>query len=125
MSPQHVPIDNFSANLHLLIQMVKSPTSPLFSPSTAVILLTPPPVNTYEREARLAARDPPIQLDRHFNVTKSYAEAVKAVGLQENVPVVDVWSVIYNAAGQDERKLGELLCDGLHLSATGDQVGSL
>jgi len=123
-SPQHVPLNKYSKNLHRLVQMVKSPSSPLYSPDTAVILLTPPPVDTYQRNASLSARDPPIKLDRHFDVTKSYAEAVKNVGLRENIPIVDVWSVIFDAANQDEHALGEYLCDGLHLSATGYQVYS-
>jgi isoamyl acetate esterase len=102
--------------------MVKSPASPRYSPSTRIILITPPPVNTFQRDAELAARNPPEKLDRNFEVTKMYAEGVKSVGLQENVPVVDLWNIVYEAAGRDEHMLGRFLCDGLHLTTEGYDV---
>jgi lysophospholipase L1-like esterase len=122
-SPQHVPLDVFTANIRRLVQMVRSPTSPRYWSHTRIILLTAPPVNTYQLEAELAGRDPPEKLDRDFNVTRQYAEAVKSVGLQESVPVVDLWTIIYEAAQRDERKLEKFLCDGLHLKTEAYQVG--
>ncbi|EPQ54261.1 SGNH hydrolase [Gloeophyllum trabeum ATCC 11539] len=118
-SPQHVPLPTFSANLSKLINLVKSPDSPYHSPSTRVILITPPPVNTYQRGADLATRNPPLDLDRKFEVTQQYAEAVKEVGAKEGVPVVDIWSSIWEAAGKVERDLSRYLNDGLHLNAEG------
>jgi lysophospholipase L1-like esterase len=99
--------------------MVRSPTSPRYSPHTNIILITPPPVNTYQREAELAARNPPEKLDRDFEFTRQYAEAVKSVGLQETVPVVDAWTMMYEAAERDERNLERFLWDGLHLRTEG------
>ena len=111
-SPQHVPRDRYKANLVHLVNMVKSPTSAHYSPDTRIILITPPPVNTYERE------------DRVFAETKSYAEAVKEVGAQMGVPVADVWTEIWEAAGRDERACERFLYDGLHLNDAGYEVRS-
>ena len=114
-SKQHIPLPKFSANLTYFIQALKSPGSEYYSPRTRIILITPPPINTYQRSADLQSRNPPIPLDRDFEVTRQYAEAVKDVGKKEGVPVVDVWTKLYDAVGRDERKLEKFMDDGLHL----------
>ncbi|TFK50103.1 SGNH hydrolase [Heliocybe sulcata] len=118
-SPQHVPLPAFAANLSKLVNFVKSPDSVYYSPTTRVVLITPPPVNTRHRGAQLAARDPPQDLDRKFDVTREYAEAVKEVGRKEGVPVVDIWTSIWEATGKVEEDLTKYLKDGLHLNADG------
>lgn len=110
-SPQHVPRDRYKANLAHLVDMVKSPTSAYYSPDTRIILITPPPVNTYQWTERI------------FTETKLYAEAVKELGAQVGVPVADVWTEIWEAAGRDERACEQFLHDGLHLNAAGYEVG--
>jgi len=105
--------------------MITSPDSPHYSPVTRIILVTPPPVNTYQRGANLQSRDPPLLVDRSFKTTRKYAEAVVDVGRQENLPVVDVWNAVYDAAGRNERALDRFLEDGLHLNAAGYDVGYL
>ncbi|KIJ68948.1 hypothetical protein HYDPIDRAFT_105485 [Hydnomerulius pinastri MD-312] len=109
-SPQHVPRDRYKANLTHLVNMVKSPSSAYYSPDTRVILITPPPVNTYQWPGRV------------FNETKSYAEAVKEVGAQIGVPVADVWTEIWEAAGRDEKSCENFLYDGLHLNGAGYEI---
>lgn len=47
------------------------------------------------------------------------------VGKQEDLPVVDIWNALYNAAGRDEQALHRFLRDGLHLNAAGYEVGLL
>lgn len=89
---------------------------------TRIVLLNPPPVNTFQRGAALAARNPPQACDRDFLVTKEYAEAVVEVAKTEGVPVVDVWSAMYEAAERDERKLESFFHDGLHLNEAGYYV---
>lgn len=112
-SSQHVPRDRYMANLIHLVNMVKCPTSAYYSPDTRIILITPPPVNTYQ-----------WTVARGFAQTKSYAEAAKEVGVQVGVPVADVWTEIWEAAGRDERALEQFLYDGLHLNAAGYEVRS-
>jgi len=121
-SPQHVPLANFATLLAEMIQTVTSPESPHYSPITKVILIAPPPVNTFQRGADLASRDPPRELDRSFEVTKSYAEEVLKVGEREGVPVIDLWTRIWEAAGKNEKSLEAFLYDGLHLNEAGYNV---
>ncbi|KAF8120078.1 SGNH hydrolase-type esterase domain-containing protein [Boletus edulis] len=107
---RHVPRDRFKANFVHLVNMVRSPASAYYSPNTRVILITPPPVNTHQRT------------DRSFADTESYAEAVKEVGAQVSVPVADVWTEIWEAAGWDELACEQFLFDGLHLNAAGYEI---
>lgn len=116
---QHVPLTQFIANLKHLITMVRSPASEYHSPKTRILLVSPPPVNTYQRGADLASRNPPRKCDRVFEFTKLYAEAVVKVAREEGVAVADIWFVVWEAAGKDERALREYLLDGLHLNAKG------
>ena len=102
--------------------MLQSPDSEWYSPETRIVLITPPPVNTHKRKADLEARDPPLALDRLFDTTKAYAEAVKDIAKEKGVGVVDAWTPIWEAAGQDEHALSKYLPDGLHLSEVGYQV---
>lgn len=102
--------------------MLSSPSSPYHSPQTRILLITPPPINTYQRGADLSTRDPPVNLDREFDVTAQYAQAVRDVGAKESVPVVDVFSALWEAVGHDERALSKYLGDGLHLNADGYTV---
>lgn len=68
------------------------------------------------------ARNPPGEMDRDFDVTKNYADAVKEVGKKENVPVVDCWTDLWEAAGKEQERLAEFLSDGLHLTGKGYEV---
>ncbi|KIJ44177.1 hypothetical protein M422DRAFT_779656 [Sphaerobolus stellatus SS14] len=121
-SRQHVPLPRFSANIAYFITALKDPESEYYSENTHIILITPPPINTYQRGADLQSRNPPVALDREFEVTKQYAEAVKEVGKRHGVPVVDIWTVFYDAVGRDEKKLAKFMDDGLHLNAEGYEV---
>lgn len=121
-SPQHVPFAKFKANLERMVWMLQSPDSEWYSPETRIVLITPPPVNTHKRKADLEARDPPFALDRLFDTTKAYAEAVKDIAKEKGVGVVDAWTPIWEGAGQDEHALSKYLPDGLHLSEAGYQV---
>ncbi|KAI6028834.1 SGNH hydrolase-type esterase domain-containing protein, partial [Pisolithus orientalis] len=107
---QHVPRDQYRENLEHLVNMVRSPTSPYYSPSTRIILITPPPVNSHQRQ------------DRNLDATKSYAEVVNELGTALATPVADVWTAMWDASGRDERALEKFLHDGLHLNEAGYEV---
>lgn len=115
-------MERFKDNLRSMVKMVKSPESEHYSPWTRVILLTPPPVNTHQRLADLQSRNPPLALDRLFDTTRSYARAVQEIGDEEDVAVVDVWTLIWDAAGRDEASLSQYTNDGLHLNGAGYEV---
>lgn len=102
--------------------MVRSSTSEYYSPKTRVLLISHPPVNTYQRAADLASRNPPRKCDREFDLTRQYAEAVVKTAQEEGVPVADVWTVVWEAAGKDERALSAYLSDGVHLNEKGYEV---
>ncbi len=121
---QHVPLDRYKANLSKLIWHVSSPESPRYSPDTRVVILTPPPVNADQWAARQAAKDPPGQRDREFEVTKTYAEAARQVAAKEGVALVDVWTKVWEAAGKVEKELNRFLTDGLHLNEAGYAVST-
>lgn len=121
-SPQHVPLDKFDSNIRELVTTVTSPSSPYYSPHTKVILLSPPPINTHQRGAELAARDPPQALDRSFEITKAYADKVSQIGSDLSIPVVDVWNALYNAAQREEKALSRFMDDGLHLNERGYEI---
>lgn len=82
-------------------------------------------MNTIDRAADLAAREPPLVLDREFEVTREYARAVERVAREEGVAFVDVWSRIWDAAGREEGNLKGFLRDGLHLNAAGYAVSGV
>lgn len=110
-SPQHIPHDKYQKNLETLVEMVRSPTSAYYSPCTRIILITPPPVNTHVWRAH-----------RDFKTTESYAQTTKKVGEGLQIPVADVWTMIWEACGKEERALDKYLDDGLHLNAAGYEI---
>ncbi|KAG1754446.1 hypothetical protein EDB19DRAFT_655133 [Suillus lakei] len=63
-----------------------------------------------------------VDSPRVFETTRSYAGAVKEVGEKENVPVADVWTKIFDAAGRSEEACEKYLNDGLHLTSDGYNV---
>ncbi|KPV75649.1 uncharacterized protein RHOBADRAFT_25820 [Rhodotorula graminis WP1] len=122
-SPQSMTLERFKANLNTILDMLRLPSSPWYSPSTQLVLLTPPPVDDSTRNAELASRTPARVPDRDAERTRQFAEAVKEVGAQGKVPVVDVWARIMQfARDNDGGKLDKYLSDGLHLTAEGYRI---
>lgn len=70
----------------------------------------------------MESREEPRPLDRDFETTHRYAEAVKEVAAKERLSVVDTWTALWNAAGKQEAALEKFLDDGLHLNGTGYAV---
>jgi len=124
-SVQHVPLPQYIANMKQLIQMIKNPESPYYAPHTQIIIITPPPVNEIQRTVFLAGQKPPLELDRGFELTKSYAAAAKKTGEEAGLGVADVWTKIWDRAGHKESALDKYLSDGLHLTKDGYEVGNL
>ncbi|GAA5883453.1 hypothetical protein JCM1840_004955 [Sporobolomyces johnsonii] len=122
-SPQSITIDEFKSNLDTIISLVRDPTSPYHSPSTHLVLLTPPPVDDLVRNAELASRVPARVPDRDAERTRQFAEAVKDVAAARGVGCVDTWGAIMDAAQrEDGGRLGRFLGDGLHLTPAGYEV---
>lgn len=97
-------------------------SSDYYSPHTRILLFTPPPIQEERRAQELASRDPPEALDRSWDNTKLYVDAVKEVSTLLKVPVVDIWDLIWTAAGEQKEALSMFLSDGLHLTKEGYEV---
>ncbi|GAA5952165.1 hypothetical protein JCM21900_006927 [Sporobolomyces salmonicolor] len=122
-SPQSITIDEFKSNLDAIISLVRAPTSPYHSPSTRLILLTPPPVDDLVRNAELASRVPARVPDRNAERTRLFAEAVKDVAAEHGIGCVDTWHAIMDKAErEDGGRLTRFLGDGLHLTPAGYEV---
>jgi lysophospholipase L1-like esterase len=105
---QHVTRDRFKHNLAHMINMIRDPASPYHSPSTHIILINAPPILEATRQAAMIAKwklfgchGPSPKLNVAKDRTKSYAEASKEVATEQNVPVVDLWTALVQAAGSD------------------------
>jgi len=118
-SVQHVPLERYKTNLVDVINLIKSPESPYYSPDTRLILMTPPPVNEEQWEAITTSWDQPKPLDRFTEVTAKYAQVVRDVGKELKVPVTDVFTTLWETVGRDQKELRQYMLDGLHLNAAG------
>jgi lysophospholipase L1-like esterase len=96
-----IPEAEYKANLVTSVKLFQS------QGVRNILLLTPPP-----------AASPP-RIDRRLEVTGAYAELVKEVGRQMQVPVVDVFSAIQE---DPEWRTAAMLPDGLHLNTVGNRV---
>jgi len=124
---QHVPLARFKKNL---LSIIHHPLVTAHTPK--IILLTPPPVEETVLTEQLRAEDSPEGI-RKAKDAAEYAEAVREVGKEAGVAVLDVWTDFMKAAGWEggdavlpgsialgkDPVLAGLLYDGLHLSDKG------
>ena len=91
-----MPLLAFKQNLRDIVQ---HPT--VVAQKPRLILITPPPINEYQTEARdqLKGYTVPSRSAEH---TKKYADATREVGTELEVPVLDIWSIIMEIAGWKE-----------------------
>jgi len=130
---QYVPLDSFKSNLKAIIT---HPAVKVHAPN--IILFTPPPVEesiVYEAHKQMNAdlgHEGEVVIRKAVDA-KAYAGAVREVGEEMRVAVVDVWGICMKKAGWKEgdevlpgtREVGRnevlagLLYDGLHLNPDG------
>ena len=123
MRPQSIPVAEFKKNLNALIDMLQSPDSAYYSPDTIIILLSPPPICVPQRQEEVRRLWGDVKLDRTAERTKEFADATEEVAKQRRIGFVPVFDAMMAAAGPSpDEGLRKLLCDGLHLTATGYQV---
>ncbi|KAJ1663300.1 isoamyl acetate-hydrolyzing esterase [Coemansia sp. RSA 1813] len=106
----HVPLDEFRTNIEFMVRTIASAS---YLKSTRLVLITPPPL-ALELFARSQAKKGK-SVDRSNKVTRQYADAVRDVAREHNVPCVDLWPVM-------ESRPGDFLWDGLHLNARGNDL---
>jgi lysophospholipase L1-like esterase len=106
---QHVPVEEYKANLmnivtHACIKAHKG---------VRIVLVTPPPVDERKLVEADQAKYPGmgLVLRRTAKITARYAEAVRELGDELEVPVLDIWSVMVRCAATRARCTGN--ADGM------------
>jgi len=124
-SPQHIPLPEFRENVR---KIVTHPAIQAHDPR--IVLFTPPPII----EGMFEKLREQVGIHRTPGITASYANAVREVGKELGVPVVDVWSAFIKRTGwkegeplpgtpeRQEAVLPTLLNDGLHLTPAGNLI---
>jgi lysophospholipase L1-like esterase len=117
--PQHVSPMDFKRELSGIISVTRER-----SPETHIVLITPGPNQIKKLEAELQSIEGnSSQLGRTNKQVKLYVTATKEVGISEDVPVVDIWEPLWQAAGsRDESAFDTLMTDGVHLQDQGYKV---
>lgn len=113
---QHVPLLEYVDNLRFLIERIRQ------KGIQNILLITPPPIYEPARKAAAVARMGSIAEswppDRTNDFTHTYATACKDLGIELNIPVVDLWTAM-----QVEKDWGtRLLEDGLHFTIEGNKM---
>ncbi|KAJ1861810.1 isoamyl acetate-hydrolyzing esterase [Coemansia sp. RSA 989] len=125
----HVPLDEFKSNLKQLVELFCDPSSQLHVPNGRVLLITPPPVG--DRLYKKCSDDEDKPVDRSRRTTEPYAIAVRQVGSELSLPVVDLWAAIDSKVQELQADSSrhwkydgyeEYLWDGLHLNANGNDL---
>ncbi|KAF5585842.1 GDSL lipase acylhydrolase family [Fusarium subglutinans] len=122
--PQHCDLDNFKANVRRILNW-----EGVRLHKTKVLLVTPSPVEEYR-----LPHDGNGRADR----VAMYADGIRDIGKQENVPVVDLWAAMMRTANRGDTavhgilpgssrtvpsmELGRLFYDGLHLNEEGYRI---
>lgn len=107
---QHVPLDEYRANLHALVRRMRSK-----APHAEILLVTPPTVDDAKRQAKLKHGN---RLDRSNNATSQYAEACRQVAAEAGVPVLDAFAH-FDAMATWRRR--SYFVDGLHFNSRGNK----
>lgn len=102
---QHVPLDRYKSNLSKLISWIRSPSSEYYSPDTAIIMITPPPVideKWFKAMQKLQAERGQEVSQQHTRTSErahTYAKACLEVAEGEQVQCIDMYSGLIEAAG--------------------------
>ncbi|KAI5796383.1 SGNH hydrolase-type esterase domain-containing protein [Peziza echinospora] len=126
---QHVPLDEYKANLKKLAQH-----QALGDHRPHILLVIPPPVCEYKMQIHDMTRNRTTP-SRFAAITKQYADAALEVSRELNIVPINLWGSFMEYAGWREgmplsgsksipqnEKLGELLRDGLHFTPKGYQL---
>ncbi|KAL6351712.1 hypothetical protein LRP88_15003 [Fusarium phalaenopsidis] len=122
--PQHCDLDTFKANIRRVLKW-----EGVRLHRTKVLLVTPSPVEEYR-----LPHDGKGRADR----VAMYAQAMREIGKEESVPVVDLWTAMMRTTGLKDggvdailpgssstspsMELGRLFYDGLHLTQDGYDI---
>ncbi|CAO2175072.1 unnamed protein product [Urochloa humidicola] len=111
---QNVPLDEYQTNLRAICGYFKERW-----PSTAIILITPPPIYKPARIRDMyGVDDPSRQAERTNEAAGSYAQACLAVAKELGHPVIDIWTKMQEFPDWQTSALS----DGLHFTPTGNKI---
>ncbi|XP_008935490.1 PREDICTED: isoamyl acetate-hydrolyzing esterase 1 homolog, partial [Merops nubicus] len=105
---QHVPLEEYAANLKSMIQYLKS----VDITEDRIILITPPPLQESAWEKACLARGE--RLNRCNATAGEYAQACVQVARDCGTDALDLWTLM-----QKKQDFSSYLSDGLHLSTEG------
>jgi isoamyl acetate esterase len=111
---QHVPIGDYSRNLKILINSVNDTYN-----SPRILLINPPPLDHKQRIEFQKKRYGALatgRLERTTENTGLYAQACLNVGVELNIPCIDLFNIMVQIPNY-----GEFLNDGLHFSLKGHE----
>lgn len=109
--------EQYEANLRSLIKQLKEK-------KIAVILMTPNSLRWIPRIKKLYGKPPydPDDPDGFNLFLKSYAETVRQIAKDEDVPLVDIYAAFETYGKQEAQSAQDLLLDGIHPNAKGQQM---
>jgi isoamyl acetate esterase len=114
----HCPLDEYCSNLQQMVNLTKESY-----PYSKILLITPPPVHHEQRlefqKQRYGEKATGV-LERTLENTGKYAEGCRRVGLDNTIPVVDLYSSM-----QLVDDFGRYFTDGLHFSEEGHKFVEL
>lgn len=92
--------------------------------NTKVILVTPLPTRWTEKLKGMYGKPPydPNDPDGFNFLKKEYMAALRKVGKQNRVPIVDLYSAYYRYARKTGRPIDELFTDGMHPNDQGQRI---
>jgi lysophospholipase L1-like esterase len=117
--PQHVPLEEYEANLVKIItairESIKKSDDESCENAFPIIMVTPPPVDAEAWKESLGLYD---YYDRTNEITRKYGEVAKKVAKQLDCATLDTWELL----GGDTNDYGKHLSDGLHLNESGERL---
>ncbi|XP_042838466.1 isoamyl acetate-hydrolyzing esterase 1 homolog isoform X1 [Panthera tigris] len=108
---QHVPLDEYVANLKSMVRYLKS----VDVPEHRIVLISPPPLCEAAWERECLAQG--CKLNRLNLVVGEYAGACLQVARDCGTDVLDLWTLMQ----KDGQDFSSFLSDGLHLSPEGNE----
>ncbi|KAJ3286750.1 isoamyl acetate-hydrolyzing esterase [Rhizoclosmatium sp. JEL0117] len=121
---QHVPLREYKLYLHEMLNTIRRE-----SPGTKVLVITPPPIDPTVWGNKCIGKG--NQPDRTVAQTRAYRNAVVQVGREAketwgaDLVLVDTWKEFLGERSEVEygmEEVADLLSDGLHLAAKGNQL---
>lgn len=93
VSPQHVSLEQYRSNI---VEIIQHPTVKAQHPR--IILVTPPPIDEYLTEETDREKGF-VERRRTADNTRKYADVIKAIGKENGIAVLDIWTSLMVEAG--------------------------